>query len=399
MDACWWSLIPYLWQKLLGGVYSKKVEIESLPDDLIINILSRLPADHVLECRRVCKRWRALTSTSSFARLQLKRATPGILAGCMNYRNPRCIYVNSASEGLLQPMRRFLNAALLLDDEGEPIPPHQLAEPNIWLLTSRDGLILGRRKEPDYVVVINPLTQEEITIPEHSNNENKAFTCGLYFHPPTKEYRMLSAFLQGNYYQYIIVNLPTSSSWRALSHRFYCCPASSDAILASGNLHWIVEHNTHILTLKMQKDDHPCANSILRFNIFTENLDTMPHPEHGTCPGPSCGQMRLLEVDGNLSLSHRRGYSVNVWTLADYASWHWRRRYKLDLAHHVFPKCSLKARAHLLWIQDDEAFLHLEQGLFVYNLKLRTLREIKLSQKNRYIFCSHTKSLVSLRKI
>ncbi|KAJ4841326.1 hypothetical protein Tsubulata_039531, partial [Turnera subulata] len=209
-------------RKLLA-CFNSKADVASalpLPDDVIIDILSRLPADHVLQCRRVCKRWRALTSTAYFAQLQLQRATPVVLAGCLDSENPHCIFVNHAS----------------------------------------------KRRNPD------------------------------------SEIAELNCRDQANYYQYFIANLPTFSRRPLSQGLIYCCPSSAEATLASGNLHWMLEHRkdiygTHINALKMGKDDDPCANSILRFDIHTENLSTMPHPEWESCTGPSYGGMQHLQVD------------------------------------------------------------------------------------------------------
>ncbi|KAJ4822169.1 hypothetical protein Tsubulata_020775 [Turnera subulata] len=126
-------VVSGLRRKLLA-CFNSKADVASalpLPDDVIIDILSRLPADHVLQCRKVCKRWRALTSTAYFAQLQLQRATPVVLAGCLDSENPHCIYVNHAQQGLL---RRN--------------PPQEIAELNCFVLNSCDGLILGKRKTP-----------------------------------------------------------------------------------------------------------------------------------------------------------------------------------------------------------------------------------------------------------
>ncbi|KAJ4838876.1 hypothetical protein Tsubulata_050324, partial [Turnera subulata] len=281
MVVSWWSSIRY---KFAGGK-SKKADFACLPDDVIIDILSRLPADHLLQCQRVCKKWRLLTSTASFAQLQVRRGAPVILGCYFDYSNPYCFYLNVAMNvatklSLLQPIRRFLNL-----DEGEPNPPRHIVE-NCHLLSSCDGLILAiRRRRPLYVFLYNPITQEEIAIPPELLDLGRI--CGLYFHPVTKEYRMLCAFaLNNHFFRYYIVNLPTFS-YRALSPDFCCRPPSalgiyiaSKATLVNGNLHWMVEHREESNRLekhppKVRKDDHqPCANSILRFNIDTEVLDT-----------------------------------------------------------------------------------------------------------------------------
>ncbi|OVA09222.1 F-box domain [Macleaya cordata] len=44
-----------------------------LPEDITLDLLSRLPAELVLECRLVCKSWRTHTYLSSFADMHLRR--------------------------------------------------------------------------------------------------------------------------------------------------------------------------------------------------------------------------------------------------------------------------------------------------------------------------------------
>ncbi|KAJ4842262.1 hypothetical protein Tsubulata_025317 [Turnera subulata] len=86
MPLSCWSVICFIWQKLVGessecncNCNNQNVDWESLPDDL-----SRLPAQYVHECRKVCKRWHALTSTPSFIELQLARTTPTLLAAFLS---------------------------------------------------------------------------------------------------------------------------------------------------------------------------------------------------------------------------------------------------------------------------------------------------------------------------
>lgn len=65
-------------RRVWGKLVDKKDDAIPLPDEVIVNILSRLPADGVLKCRRVCRCWRNLTSTRYFADLHLQRSTPAI---------------------------------------------------------------------------------------------------------------------------------------------------------------------------------------------------------------------------------------------------------------------------------------------------------------------------------
>ncbi|RAL37029.1 hypothetical protein DM860_003951 [Cuscuta australis] len=52
---------------------------DRFPDDILVNILSRLPADAVLQCRKVCRHWRTLTSSTHFITVQNRRAPSVIL--------------------------------------------------------------------------------------------------------------------------------------------------------------------------------------------------------------------------------------------------------------------------------------------------------------------------------
>ncbi|RAL37031.1 hypothetical protein DM860_003953 [Cuscuta australis] len=52
---------------------------DRFPDDILVNILSRLPADAVLQCRKVCRHWRTLTFSTHFITVQNRRAPSVIL--------------------------------------------------------------------------------------------------------------------------------------------------------------------------------------------------------------------------------------------------------------------------------------------------------------------------------
>ena len=56
--------IPHFWDMLICTMTTHNNGFfRPLPREIIIDILSRLPADCVLKCRRVSKEWLALTST------------------------------------------------------------------------------------------------------------------------------------------------------------------------------------------------------------------------------------------------------------------------------------------------------------------------------------------------
>ncbi|KAI3866095.1 hypothetical protein MKX03_003557, partial [Papaver bracteatum] len=59
-----------------GGSQEDKVQrasMESLPADILQDILSRIPAESVLECKLVCKTWETLLRRSDFTNMHLSR--------------------------------------------------------------------------------------------------------------------------------------------------------------------------------------------------------------------------------------------------------------------------------------------------------------------------------------
>ncbi|KAI3840892.1 hypothetical protein MKX03_008577 [Papaver bracteatum] len=66
------------------GVQKKKSgHIKNLPDDILLDIVSRLPVESVLECKLVCKRWQKLLHArrSFFRSMQVTRQLNQLCGG------------------------------------------------------------------------------------------------------------------------------------------------------------------------------------------------------------------------------------------------------------------------------------------------------------------------------
>ncbi|MCL7046999.1 hypothetical protein MKW94_021125, partial [Papaver nudicaule] len=58
----------------MEGCIEKRISIERiLPSELILEILTRLPADTAIQCRQVCKTWKDLLCQPSFAQAHLRQ--------------------------------------------------------------------------------------------------------------------------------------------------------------------------------------------------------------------------------------------------------------------------------------------------------------------------------------
>ena len=58
---------------LVDDGYCKLFPLTDLPNDMLILILSFLPGENVLNCRRVCKLWRDLADSVSLWRMKCER--------------------------------------------------------------------------------------------------------------------------------------------------------------------------------------------------------------------------------------------------------------------------------------------------------------------------------------
>ncbi|CAK7340598.1 unnamed protein product [Dovyalis caffra] len=381
----------FLWDPLVGTFItqqSRMADTEHVSNDVLIEILSWLPADCILDCQRVCRKWQALTSTPSFAELQLKRAAPGILASYMSFaKESYCLYIDEghrskANNQTLMHLMRLVDYTL--------IPP-----PGVEFF------------------ICNPFTQQRITLGTPPRN---AFICGFFFHTMEGDYRVLSVFEDPECYRYLMFSLQTRC-WRLLPSSSYCHPFSTSPIVVDGNLHWMVYHRRPSLLFQhcqpKSRDfvDLPCRNSILRFNMLTEEFDSMAHPQCDCCLQRSddflnldMQEMHLIKMDEALSLCHVQHGLIDIWLLEDYSNWLWVQRYKVNLKWDIkYDPFYRNGFIHLVSFQNGELLLDWKRrgGLFGYSLELNTVRKINMKEieEESFNFISHTPSLVSLRKV
>ncbi|XVF31343.1 hypothetical protein REPUB_Repub16aG0137700 [Reevesia pubescens] len=107
-------------QKEIGGLFIPKkpspslhdhiIPVPCLPDHIIVDILSRLPAEFVLEYRTVCKLWKALTTTTKFIDLHLKQSSPSLIYQFTLYNANRG-YSDRVVQNELCPVEEWINGS------------------------------------------------------------------------------------------------------------------------------------------------------------------------------------------------------------------------------------------------------------------------------------------------
>ncbi|XP_039155268.1 F-box protein CPR1-like [Eucalyptus grandis] len=127
---------------------------ESIPEDVVVDILLRLPAKSLVRFKWVCKQWRSLISDRAFAKWHLQRLKAGDLIPSQR------IIIG----GGIGPLKTVDYEALDGGGEGRVVVPHgikPLQESRI--VGSCDGLLclIG----PSNFVIYNPTTREYIGLP------------------------------------------------------------------------------------------------------------------------------------------------------------------------------------------------------------------------------------------
>ncbi|OEL27250.1 hypothetical protein BAE44_0011729 [Dichanthelium oligosanthes] len=281
-----------------------------LNDDVVTEILLRLPSTSVLRSRAVSKAWRAITTRPDFLAAHARR-------------RPLELIVEAAAGALH-------TVPLGSHDKAKRRCLHPGGYPaDCWLVASCDGLLLLEIRAHaqigciERLLVCNPVTRQWTpTVPPRSDMLTRF--CGFYLHRPSGEHRLL--FL-ANDHEYGGFGRSASHHVRSLEagetrrlgpaaravHMFDVAP---NAFGHRGNLHWLAE----------KADDE-----IVVFDTVEETFRRMSRPPVGG-GYDAHHKLFLLETDGMLAAAAVRGRSVDLWVMEGYSNdQSWTRRHRIGL--------------------------------------------------------------------
>ncbi|CAI9103415.1 OLC1v1001885C1 [Oldenlandia corymbosa var. corymbosa] len=337
------------------------------PDDVLIDILSRLPAESLLRCQKVSRHWRTLTSvtSASFVRLWLQRTSPVICMSVNGYGwlrevgNSFFVYDHHSTSKALKIKRLRLGKA------------SSALEKDVYLASSCGGFLLFNGRKRCYF--LNPLTGEHVgmycPVP--------GFTCGFYYHSRISKFKVLYAqtfsddcCVVRHYYTYTlgeddwkrIVKEPPSWPYAPVLHK-------STPAVCNGFLHWVA------FQAPGWRDPADCSRAILLFRMDSEEFFTLAHPGY-KCPNIEDHEtMNLLVKDEQLALCNVNQYLgvIDIWILEDYTNCCWDLKWRLDLClaeKPVFVEKRCYTSVKLVHIHNGELWLDCkERGIFVYDIE------------------------------
>ncbi|OVA09216.1 F-box domain [Macleaya cordata] len=371
-----------------------------LPAEITLDIFSRLPAESVLECKRVCKTWRTLLCDTHFPYMHLERRRQLLKQPDDQYykHNAGTNIINGggvvAKEGLgLLFWIQFLDDCRVglyygqydenkIDEQYSYKTLTKINHPLInrpnnsyVMVGSCNGLFCFT--EPVYpiddpVYICNPIAREYVNLPRLDNISMRKYgwhsqnmVCGFGYGPSSNEYKVVRIYfcVDQPMGQVQVYTLGSGSGWRnkgkipwSLStfNRRVFDPPASPGILANEALHWMDYKEGKIVAFDLADEE---------FYVVTQPPCFLPagYNEYKHC-------FQLQELGGCLCVVHQvRGERVDIWSLKktknstsnkmneqeEYLSWTWSREYSIRWEGRYLdsyePFALTKSGAVLLW--------------------------------------------------
>ncbi|KAK8501681.1 hypothetical protein V6N13_009665 [Hibiscus sabdariffa] len=397
---------------------------DNLADDLVVEILRRLPAEHLWwGYRMVCKRWYALISSPSFAHAHLRQSPSTFFVSCLQKGYPTKLDFVFPPDGDDANISGFV--AWFLKER--LVERWKLRDRGVLPFASCNGLILFSRcwssgsiffpteayvrylmvfstriGSRNQICIGNPITGELLTIHNPSMFTLNGF-CGFFYHSSTQEYKLLHCHKpDGTDLNYIYAMLTLGSTeWRSLGNFPHRIRPGSSPVILDNTLYWM----THA-------SFSTCEDSIIMFNMDSEEFRTMPHPSYSCQINDSHDRMNLLEMDGRLTCWCVMGQYFCAWALDvsgrnNYTPGSWVQIYHLDyypsfkrhFTQHVPDNHDVK----LVSVQNRELVLFwCWKRVFCCNLLTKSVRKFSLGGVNDLLNehlppIRYSKSVVSLQ--
>ncbi|KAK1282515.1 F-box protein CPR30 [Acorus calamus] len=291
--------------------------IEKISQDIILNILSRLPLKSLMQCKCVSKRWYSLINDPILAELHLHRSK------CDSINLVICQYRPSITVWEIQIYK--------LDNESHPQLSSSLKTniEDISSVYSCEGLICISGSAD--IHICNPSTRELVTLPR-SNSLKESFMHGFGYSPNTREYKVVqlmhNKLIDGCsrlLSKFEVLTLGTKS-WRPIGNVPYVLHPEKKSITLNGIMYWLTY---------TKKRGFDSQEEIATFNVGDERFGAISGPPD--CHAfESMSAISLGVLQGTLCLTcdhfGRRviNHKLEIWMLRDDNVCGWVKQYSID---------------------------------------------------------------------
>ncbi|GER37792.1 F-box family protein [Striga asiatica] len=224
---------------------------QHLPQEITINILSRLPIKTIISCKLVCKPWLELLETREFADSHLSKSLPGLVVFKTTRHSTMLEFFELIDKPGLEHHKFHYNPVAEFDHDS-------FLRHSTCIQGSANGLLFLREVnvQPNVLHICNPITREFIELQSQEKfvySYPTIVTYGFGVSNTTGQYKVVRVFHEctrdNNTNE--LLGIPKSEchvytlgtrSWRKIAHDHakleYSC--RSTGAFSNGNLHWLV---------------------------------------------------------------------------------------------------------------------------------------------------------------
>lgn len=293
--------------------HQPRTEMDSLPREIALDILSRLPITSIIQSRFVCRAWHTSSLDQNLAYLHLSEAVkrdPFLLFHC-DYPIRNQLYFVEFADDDKGKMRRIST-------------PFSASMSEFNVVGSCNGILcLSDSLYKDAVYIYNPFTRDYKELPKTRQYEDQEVVYGFGFHPGTNEYKVVKIVYHWNFLNTgswhtrriripghskseILVFSFRSNTWRSIGKVPYQIERrSSQALFTNGRLHW--------LTRSMYKNVRGLL--IICFDIADEQFHEVPRPDFSVQNGLN---YHLTLLRGCLSAVVCSHGELEIWVMKEY---------------------------------------------------------------------------------
>ncbi|KAJ9558175.1 hypothetical protein OSB04_012789 [Centaurea solstitialis] len=271
-----------------------------LPVELIVHILSMLPAKSLLRCRLVCKSWLNLMSSTEFKVMHLHN---------FNQLNPRYFVRRMDNCFAVEELYdvHFDDEAFGLDIGTEIEFPFDRCRVNICyriigccngvVCLSDDGEFIEGAFGLFNIILWNPSIRRKLTLPHPMfyslRFENPIVVLGFGYDKMSDDYKVVCLTSSSPARPKVEVYTVKTGIWREVMFprnlRCFCIIQYCSRIFSNGSVHWIARDPTPGVSHR----------SIITFDITTELFGEIQLPEF-----PADGSLMLSVVGESLAVTH-----------------------------------------------------------------------------------------------
>ncbi|KAF5482562.1 hypothetical protein F2P56_003120 [Juglans regia] len=286
--------------------------MESLPHELILDIVSGLPVSSLVQFKSVCKGWSKLAGDPDLVSMHGTR---------MAENNPCLIF---HCDYPLKNHLYFVELPACIEKKEKVKKlrvPFWSAMPEFDVVGSCNGLLcLSDSLFSDALYIYNPFTSNSQKLPKSIQYLNQVLVFGFGFHPTTKEYKVIRIVYYykntdrgGNRRAYRLANMKSDvqiftlgcSNWRSKGKVAYHLLQSPSQVLVNGRLHWVTWPRRY-----------SPRRSIISFDLAEEQFQEVLTPD---CYTLNRRKYHLVVLGGCLSAAVYCNYGrLEIWVMREY---------------------------------------------------------------------------------